>query len=243
MIRFKKGFTLAEVLITLSIIGVVAAVVMPTLVSSYQYKTVGTKLSKFVATTENAAQVYVANNGVFGINSEDNFVDFVNESFLIVRGETTTGTGQDAVTAWSSDAIVFAKAEVVEGEPKQPDNTIATNATAELKDGTRIRLKELTTNEQSGEVTTGFRGSITKSGKAAYGITFLPNVVGLPSFAQSEYNFVVTELGFVYPSDEDKCAQELSEAGWVTSSKTFGEDKACNLTTQQDATGESTPTP
>ena len=34
----KKGFTLAEVLITLGIIGVVAALTMPALINSYEKK-------------------------------------------------------------------------------------------------------------------------------------------------------------------------------------------------------------
>ena len=36
---FKAGFTLAEVLITLGIIGVVAAMTIPTLMTAYQKKT------------------------------------------------------------------------------------------------------------------------------------------------------------------------------------------------------------
>lgn len=42
----KKGFTLAEVLITLGIIGIVAAMTLPTLVASYQKKATATKLKK-----------------------------------------------------------------------------------------------------------------------------------------------------------------------------------------------------
>jgi prepilin-type N-terminal cleavage/methylation domain-containing protein len=49
MKKFKSGFTLAEVLITLGIIGVVAAIVMPSVMTNYTYKTVGVKLSKFVS--------------------------------------------------------------------------------------------------------------------------------------------------------------------------------------------------
>ena len=36
MKRFKKGFTLAEVLITLAIIGVVAAIAIPSVISNSQ---------------------------------------------------------------------------------------------------------------------------------------------------------------------------------------------------------------
>lgn len=52
----KKGFTLAEVLITLSIIGVVAALTMPALTQNVGGAKVGPTLAKFVNTFENAAQ-------------------------------------------------------------------------------------------------------------------------------------------------------------------------------------------
>ena len=50
----KKGFTLAEVLITLGIIGVVAALTAPALVQNAGTATVGPTLSKVVSTLENA---------------------------------------------------------------------------------------------------------------------------------------------------------------------------------------------
>jgi len=59
----KIGFTLAEVLITLAIIGVVAALVTPSLVSAYQKTKVGPSLRKFVSTME------IANEHLLGENS------------------------------------------------------------------------------------------------------------------------------------------------------------------------------
>lgn len=44
-LNFRKGFTLAEVLITLGIIGVVAALTIPTLVKNYQKKVTITRLT------------------------------------------------------------------------------------------------------------------------------------------------------------------------------------------------------
>jgi len=43
----KKGFTLAEVLITLGIIGVVAAMTIPTLMTKYAKQRTETQLVKF----------------------------------------------------------------------------------------------------------------------------------------------------------------------------------------------------
>ena len=50
----RKGFTLAEVLITLGIIGVVAALTMPGLIANYQKKAYVTQLRKSLAVWENA---------------------------------------------------------------------------------------------------------------------------------------------------------------------------------------------
>lgn len=52
----KKAFTLAEVLITLTIIGVVAALAAPALIEKTQQAKIGPTLSKFTNTYENATQ-------------------------------------------------------------------------------------------------------------------------------------------------------------------------------------------
>ena len=44
----KKAFTLAEVLITLGIVGVVAAITIPTLIASYQKKEAVNALKKCI---------------------------------------------------------------------------------------------------------------------------------------------------------------------------------------------------
>lgn len=50
----NEGFTLAEVLITLGIIGVVAAMTMPTLVTNYKLKEYSVRLKRFYSTMQNA---------------------------------------------------------------------------------------------------------------------------------------------------------------------------------------------
>ncbi len=61
---FKKkiAFTLAEVLITLGIIGIVAAMTIPTLVAKYQEKVMVTKVKQAHSQLMNAIQLYVAKN-------------------------------------------------------------------------------------------------------------------------------------------------------------------------------------
>lgn len=60
----KKGFTLAEVLITLGIIGVVAAITLPQLIYNYQKKTWVEGLKVGVSTLEQGLKKALADDGV-----------------------------------------------------------------------------------------------------------------------------------------------------------------------------------
>ena len=59
----RFGFTLAEVLITLGIIGVVAAMTIPTLINNYQKNTVVTQLRKSYSVFQQAYGMAQVNNG------------------------------------------------------------------------------------------------------------------------------------------------------------------------------------
>ncbi|MBR1754215.1 type II secretion system protein, partial [bacterium] len=58
-----RGFTLAEVLITLGIIGVVAALAIPTLISNNNKRIVETRLAKFYSTMNQAVELSEVENG------------------------------------------------------------------------------------------------------------------------------------------------------------------------------------
>lgn len=65
MVYHKKfAFTLAEVLITLGIIGVVAAITIPNLVSKYQMKVFETGFKKQYAAVQSAIDLQFLNNGL-----------------------------------------------------------------------------------------------------------------------------------------------------------------------------------
>jgi prepilin-type N-terminal cleavage/methylation domain-containing protein len=59
----QKGFTLAEVLITLSIIGVVAALTIPTVVQNYQKTQTVTQLKKVYSALSNTTNLAIAEHG------------------------------------------------------------------------------------------------------------------------------------------------------------------------------------
>ncbi len=62
----KIAFTLAEVLITLAVIGVVAALTMPTLIQSYKKQVASTRLKKFYSSMEQAIKLSEIDNGPVG---------------------------------------------------------------------------------------------------------------------------------------------------------------------------------
>ena len=67
--KIKSGFTLAEVLITLGVIGVVAAITMPTLISHHRAKVFEAQLKKAYSSISNATRMLVAQ----GMSPYDDF--------------------------------------------------------------------------------------------------------------------------------------------------------------------------
>lgn len=70
-IKEKLAFTLAEVLITLGVIGVVAAITIPRLITSYNKKITETRLAKFYSVFNQAIRLSVAENG--DVNTWDDY--------------------------------------------------------------------------------------------------------------------------------------------------------------------------
>ena len=78
----KKGFTLAEVLLTLGIIGVVAAVTLPTLDISVKKQKVGPSLAKAINTLTNANRLALVQNDARSLTSlgcPDNYINVLSE--------------------------------------------------------------------------------------------------------------------------------------------------------------------
>ena len=59
----KQAFTLAEVLITLMIIGIVAALTIPSVISNYQQQEFKIGLKKAVSVLNEAIQINIAQDG------------------------------------------------------------------------------------------------------------------------------------------------------------------------------------
>jgi prepilin-type N-terminal cleavage/methylation domain-containing protein len=67
--KVLRGFTLAEVLITMAIVGLIAALTLPTLNSNVQKSTVGPSLAKAINTLENANRLALQDNEVSTLSS------------------------------------------------------------------------------------------------------------------------------------------------------------------------------
>ena len=92
----RIAFTLAEVLITLGVIGIVAAMTIPNLVQSYKKKVVETKLVKFYSTISNAIKLSEVDNGQIdtweqpydSIDVEDYYNEYFDKYIKILRKDT-----------------------------------------------------------------------------------------------------------------------------------------------------------
>ncbi len=86
----NRGFTLAEVLVTLGIIGVVSAMTVPTLMQNYQRKSYVTQLHKVYNELNQALLQYQTDKNALnlkeaGLTSEDSVYQFLKSYFKIVQ--------------------------------------------------------------------------------------------------------------------------------------------------------------
>ena len=65
----KFGFTLAEVLITLTIIGVIAAITLPSITANVQKKSIGPTLAKAINNLETSNRIIMQETGVMDLKS------------------------------------------------------------------------------------------------------------------------------------------------------------------------------
>ncbi len=103
----KKAFTLAEVLITLGIIGIVAAMTLPTLIAKHRLKVLHTQFLKAYSDLNNAAKRFEVNNGITvyeyssnGSSSTDTLKKFM-EVFIGTKYGGRVGTDYDEGTTGS----------------------------------------------------------------------------------------------------------------------------------------------
>jgi len=118
----KAAFTLAEVLITLGIIGVVAAITIPTMVSNYRKRVVTTKLQRVYSVMNQAIRMSTAENGS-------------PESWETLGSSGTTTATYDDILAWYKKYLGnYLKVSKLE---QQPDTE---NLLIYFNDGSVLRI-------------------------------------------------------------------------------------------------------
>lgn len=215
MKKIKSGFTLAEVLITLAIIGIISAIILPSVMSNYQYKSVGVKLGKFISTVEGSARAFVVNEGVF-TNDSDMVADFANDTFIYKQFE-----GLADMTEYPEVTTSTYSTNDRTGMVSSEERPVAI-----LKDGTGFRLSLDSTTFDD---TLADMVPPEKYGVPAFRIDFNPNVQGLPSTAQKVYSLTVTELGYIFPHPDDDCTWELYNNDFNTTARSFAGEAACHV--------------
>ena len=111
----KKGFTLAEVLITLGVIGVVAAITLPSLLADTATAQIGPKLAKSVSMFEQA------NESLLSENASDTLIDagfwpgatYTKELRKYLKGSA------DGTKFLTKDGVLFTFTDL-EGDPANP---------------------------------------------------------------------------------------------------------------------------
>ena len=101
MFKFK-GFTLAEVLITLMIIGIVAALTIPSVISNYQQQEFKTGLRKAVSVLNEAIQTNIAQDGETPYDNEDLF-SYIQKHMSVIKSGRTNWTIRQAGEHWGSE--------------------------------------------------------------------------------------------------------------------------------------------
>ena len=116
MKRFKRGFTLAEVLITLAIIGVVAAIAIPSVISNSQQQEFKTGLRKAVSVLNSAITMNIAIDGETPYDNKD-LAQYLMRHMSILktttmvpwRSESNVGSGSSNENAafYTTDGMRF----------------------------------------------------------------------------------------------------------------------------------------
>ncbi len=197
----KFGFTLAEVLITLGIIGIVAAMTMPTLIQNYKKKVILTHLKKSYAVIQNAFALSAVNNGEFSTWPTGESID-VNSYFNIYlkpyfNGVKLCNTSKDC----GYDARMFYNSTLVTTNP--------TRILFQLNDGTIILFMKNTYDSKDNIVYTNYFYMDVNGAKK-------PNETGKDVFMlQRDSNAInAYNSDICTENDSSGCLKKIIESGW-----------------------------
>ena len=168
MNKNKKAFTLAEVLITLAIIGVVAALTIPALLKDYQQK-VETEQTRMVKYKLTQATSVMNTEGLIGpYETTEDFVKVLQKHLKIIK----TCDNDNLKACWPSDTI----------DVLSSDGKFVSKNVEDLKTGTDLLSLGLGTKN------TKTMGIITNDGTAMI-MTYSPKCTPLDRYTNYNYSF------------------------------------------------------
>lgn len=115
-LKLRKAFTLAEVLITLGVIGVVASMTIPTLIQEHKKSTVATKLKKASSTLMQAYNMSIVEYGDsafdgkregFEANNPDSALEMFNKYYVPYIKFLKVEKGEKGVFGYLTDGMVI----------------------------------------------------------------------------------------------------------------------------------------
>lgn len=106
----KQGFTLAEVLVTLAIIGIVAALTIPALITSYNENVTATQAKKVFSTISSAWNLYIEEHGgspvgTFPSSSRFDYRDYFLEKYFSYIQESDFGVNTHSIQSLRDDTL------------------------------------------------------------------------------------------------------------------------------------------
>ena len=218
----KFGFTLAEVLITLGIIGVVAALTAPALVQNAGTAKIGPTLSKVVATLENAHEQLLHDEEASDLAK----IAETSDEYFELLAKYISGGSFIGSNSYKSNRVIFTPTQTFWN--KQPSN-IDWSKYIEFKfsdDISLLTLKDLM-NSDTGAVGS-YKGRFTDLYIDINGIKRGPNIMGKDIFY-----FDIDRSGQVVPWGSS--AQNFRSWGIVP---TYDDDNAGSIACTKDNVGD-----
>lgn len=107
MKTFKNGFTLAEVLLTLAIVGIVAALTIPALLNSTQQGELKSSTKKALSSLNQAIVMGIAQDSsdLSAQKTDVNLVDFFKTKLNAISSNNATGLGTASIT--TADGMIY----------------------------------------------------------------------------------------------------------------------------------------
>lgn len=214
----KKGFTLAEVMIAMSLIGIITSLTIPTFITSNKNKSHAAKLSTTIAAVENAFVSMIAAEAVNDLTETD-FYSSTNANTL---GKYLKLEGSD--TSLANLGYPAAPFKYMDSTGFNPSYTIVFRT----KSGAVLILNK-TSIKQKEEDVKKYGGSISE------GIGYMDIDVNGPSkpnmWGRDVFRFVVGIDGMLYPCgglNYSILAYNSNTGLWDIASKTNEINAACN---------------